>query len=125
MPVGTPGGARPAERTARTAHRALAEPTATDAADACPDAATRPQPLAMPSPRYTDAARAAGITGRVRVAIDVDAEGNVTSVEVIGSLDPGLDEAAIEAARAARFRPATHCGQPIAARFTVAIRFEL
>lgn len=126
VPVGSPGGgSRSPERVARTAHRTLTEAAPTEAIDACAEADTRPRPLAMPSPRYTDAARAAGIEGRVRVSIDVDAEGNVTSVEVIGSLDPALDEAALEAARGARFSPATHCGQPVAARFTVAIRFEL
>lgn len=126
VPEGSPGGeVRPTERVARTAHRALTGAAPTEVIETCPDADTRPRPLAMPSPRYTEAARAAGIEGRVRVSIEVDAEGNVTNVEVIGSLDPALDEAALEAARGARFSPASHCGRPVAARFTVAIRFEL
>jgi protein TonB len=44
---------------------------------------------------------------------------------VLASLDPGLDEAALVAARAARFEPATRCGEPVDATFTVSIRFQL
>lgn len=91
----------------------------------CEEAEVRPRALAMPPPRYTDAARAAGIEGRVRVELEVDAEGRVVGARVVTPLEPGLDEAALEAARAASFAPATRCGEPVAATFTVAIRFQL
>lgn len=129
VPVGDPGGVvrPPGERRVRESRRSL-EPAVSpteEAEDGCPDADTRPRALSMPPPRYTDAARAAGLEGRVRVEIHVDAEGRVTEVRVLSSLDPDLDEAALEAARNAQFAPATHCGVPVEATFTVSIRFEL
>lgn len=129
VPTGDPGGeVRPAgERRVRESRRAL-EPAAhveEEASDGCAEEATRPRALSMPPPRYTDAARAAGLEGRVRVEIHVDAAGHVTDVRVLASLDPDLDAAALEAARGASFAPATRCGVAVDATFTVSIRFEL
>jgi protein TonB len=123
-PDGVPGG-DPSSRRAREVTRTLeaqAEPTREQG---CAEEATRPRPIAMPSPEYTEAARTAEIEGRVRVEIHVDATGAVTDARVLASLDPGLDEAALVAARAARFEPARRCGEAVEATFTIAIRFQL
>lgn len=132
VPVGDPRAPREPEpeRRVREERRTLEAAPAAPAPSApedegCAEAPTRPRAISMPPPRYTDEARAASIEGRVRVEIHVDATGAVTEVSVIASLDPGLDEAALEAARGARFEPATRCGAPVDATFTVAIRFEL
>jgi protein TonB len=57
---------------------------------------------------YPDDARRAGIGGTVRLRLSVDAEGHVTDAKVISGLGAGLDEAAVEAVRKFRFRPAMH-----------------
>ncbi|UJR81754.1 energy transducer TonB [Sandaracinus amylolyticus] len=93
--------------------------------DACAEEATRPRPVSMPQPAYTDEARTAQIEGRVRVRIEVDATGAVTNVEVVEGLGHGLDEAAAAAVRDARFEPAMRCGEATSATFTISVRFTL
>jgi protein TonB len=123
-PDGVPGGTGSGRR-AREVERTLEAPPAAQREDeGCAEAATRPRPLSMPSPEYTEAARAAEIEGRVRVEIRVDASGAVVEARVLSPLESGLDEAALAAARAARFEPATRCGEAVEATFTVSIRFQ-
>ncbi len=125
VPVGDPGGSREAPRTrVREAQRLEAsEPVRNDEPAPCPGETRRPRPLSMPHPRYTDAARAAAIEGRVRVEITVGADGSVANARVISPLGYGLDEAALESARSARFDAALDCGRAVSATFVVSIRF--
>jgi periplasmic protein TonB len=90
--------------------------------DGCADA-TRPKPKAVPQPAYSEAARAAGVEGKVRVQLTVDETGKVVSVRVLQGLGYGLDEAAVAAANRAQFEPATRCGKPVSATFTISMRF--
>ena len=77
-------------------------------------------------PAYTDeAARAAGIQGKVRIEITVDETGRVVDVKLVQGLSPGLDAAALAAGRAAQFEPAVRCGKPVRATFKIGIRFEI
>jgi protein TonB len=78
----------------------------------------------VPQPVYTDAARAAGVEGKVRVELTVDETGRVIDVKLIAGLGQGLDEAALSAARNASFSPAQRCGRPVRATFTIAMRFS-
>lgn len=107
------------------AARVLGASPRAEAQDECVEDATRPRPLSVPQPVYPESARSEEIEGRVRLQIDVDAEGQVTAVRVIEGLGHGLDESAIDAARAATFAPATRCGRPTTATFTISIRFTL
>ncbi len=100
-------------------------PRAAHDEEACEGAPTRPRVISMEQPEYPDAAREAEIEGRVRVELHVDETGAVTSARVLEGLGHGLDEAALAAARAARFEPATRCGRPVEATFTVGVRFAL
>jgi periplasmic protein TonB len=92
--------------------------------DACSDPASKPRPVNVPQPVYTDAARAAGVEGRVRVELTVDESGRVVQVKVLQGLGHGLDEAALAAARSATFTPAQRCGRAVSATFTIAMRFS-
>lgn len=126
VPVGDSlGGSRePVKRVAQ--EKKLGEaPKKQVVEDACSEAASKPKPLGMPRPEYTEEARTAGIEGKVRVELTVDATGAVTDVKVLESLGHGLDEAALAAVRAASFEPALSCGKPVSATFTVSIRFAL
>lgn len=98
---------------------------APEATTSCAEPETKPKASSMPRPTYTDEARAAGVEGKVRVELTVDEQGAVTAARVLEGLGHGLDEAAVEAVRGASFAPATRCGKPVAATFTVAIRFAL
>ena len=93
-------------------------------ADPCQEVAAKPKLVHLPQPGYTEAARAAGIEGKVRISITVDETGQVTDVKVLQSLGHGLDEAALTAARSARFEAAVRCGKPSSSTFTISMRFS-
>jgi len=96
---------------------------ASPADDACEDPPTKPRPVNVPQPAFTEAARAAGVEGKVRVELTVDETGRVVDVRVLQGLGYGLDEAALAAARSATFEPALRCGKPSRATFTISMRF--
>lgn len=122
VPTGAGGNADPAG-SARGPRAAVPRPRPAD--DGCAEEATRPKPLGMVQPSYTDAARAAGVEGRVRVSLSVDASGAVTSASVVSGLGHGLDEAAVAAAKRMKFSAATKCGKGVDATFVVSMRFVL
>ena len=123
VPLGLPAAQAPLTRAAPV-HRAFAAtagPSSTQAA--CDEPATKPHAISVPQPAYNTNARAAGIEGKVRVRLTVDETGKVIDVTVIAGLGYGLDEAALAAAREATFEPATQCGKPVRATFTISMRF--
>lgn len=75
--------------------------------------------------RYPPEAEAEGIEGRVFVMFVVDGEGQVTEAEVVASAHPLLDEAALAAVRATRFRPGRQAGRPVPVRMVLPITFAL
>lgn len=92
--------------------------------DPCQEAPAKPKLVSLPKPAYTASARQGNVEGKVRVRIQVDEQGQVVGASILESLGYGLDEAALEAARAARFEAAVRCGKPTAAAFTIAMRFS-
>jgi protein TonB len=115
---GGAGGAPAATAAAKVLARAPLK------AGECADPPAKPKLLSRPAPTYTDAARAAGVSGKVRVEITVDEQGRVVSVRVIQGLGYGLDESAVAAARALAFEPALRCGKPSAATFKIGFNFS-
>ncbi len=89
----------------------------------CSEPIIKPKPVHVVQPAFTQEAQEAGITGKVRVEISISAAGEVTGVRLIAGLGHGLDEVALEAAKASTFSPATQCGQPVATTFTIGMRF--
>ncbi len=127
VPAGDPGGgtgsAQPRKRVESKARKLEAAPAKAD--DGCTEKEQRPRPLELPQPQYTDAARAAGVEGAVRVQLSISAAGKVTAVKVLQSLHPELDAAAERAVEAASFAPATRCGVAVATTITISIKFSL
>ena len=78
-------------------------------------------------PQYTTEAMRAKIQGAVMVGATVQADGTVSDVRVVRSLDSvfGLDQAAIRAASQWQFRPASMNGQPVAMAITIELVFTL
>jgi protein TonB len=74
-------------------------------------------------PRYPEALRRAGITGRVVVEYTVTPEGRVTGATVIESSHPEFDQSALEAVRQWAYSPGLKNGQPIAARLQQELQF--
>jgi TonB family protein len=96
-------------------------PAPSPTADADPLPLTvQPELLQFVQAPYPEAARAAGREGTVKLLITIDALGLVTEVELIAPAGEGFDEAALEAARQFRFRPAEDATGPV----PVAIEFD-
>ncbi len=81
---------------------------------------------ARQEPAYPERARRAGVAGAVVVRILLAADGSVRQVELTASSGSRLlDEAALEAARASTFEPATRNRAPVASEAVASYRFEL
>ncbi|MFZ5895396.1 MAG: TonB family protein [Myxococcota bacterium] len=122
-PVASALGSAPVARAAAPLVKRPALASA-EAELVCDEPAQKPKPRNIPQPVYTDRAREAGIEGKVRVELTVDETGRVVSARVLQGLGYGLDEAALAAAERATFEPATRCGKPTRATFTMGIRFS-
>ena len=84
-----------------------------------------PEKLVAPQPQYTEIARKARIQGVVIVQAIIDREGNVTNVKVLKGLPMGLEEAAVEAIKQWKFKPATLNGKPVTVYFNLTVNFKL
>lgn len=111
-PAGSGGGQ---EQVTKRAPRTTTEPD-------CDEAIVKPIVVRLPEPVYPRGG-GEGVTGKVRVEIQVDAEGRVLSARTLSSLGAAFDEAALRAARGASFRPATRCQRAVRGTFVVGFRF--
>jgi protein TonB len=86
-----------------------------------------PRLISEKRPDYTAQAMAAKVEGSVLLEATVLADGSVGNVRVLRSLDErfGLDQKAIEAVRAWRFRPGTYLGRPAAVKVLIELSFNL
>jgi len=73
----------------------------------------RPTILYREKAQYTDAARAAGISGTVALLVVFADDGTIKHIMVTQGLSHGLTERSIEAARKIRLTPAMRDGKPI------------
>jgi len=83
-----------------------------------------PQVAEQAQAAYPQEAVASGARGDVSVKVGLDAEGNVTGVQIARGVAPALDRAAIEAASHWRFRPALRAGVAVASRVELLFHFE-
>ena len=84
-------------------------------------------PLAvnLVKPDYTPEALQAGTNGEVKLSLELDEQGRVTSVSRLSILPNGLTERAIEAARKSTFRPATRNGKPAKGTGLLTFNFKI
>ncbi len=75
-------------------------------------------------PQYPPEAQSQGLRGIVILELVVDTQGKVESVNVIRSV-PGLDDAAVEAARQWEYEVTRVGGKPVSVRLTVPITFAM
>ncbi len=88
--------------------------------------ATAVQYLEPPAPIYPKASRRLGESGRVLVRVEIDTQGRARQVQLSRSSgSQRLDESALAAVRAARFKPYTENGEAMVVWTTVPISFEL
>jgi protein TonB len=83
----------------------------------------RPVLLVKVEPSYPQVARRAGLRGRVTLRAVIAESGNVESVEVIATTNPLFTDAAADAVRQWRYRPASMGGRPVRVYLSVVVDF--
>ena len=86
---------------------------------------TPPSVIYRANPSYTEEARAAKIQGTVVLNVVVGPDGSAQQVSVLRSLDPGLDQKAVEMVGTWKFRPGMKDGQPVAVMAQIEVSFRL
>jgi TonB family protein len=81
--------------------------------------------LSKPNPSYSTEARTIKLEGDVVLEVIFLASGQLQVIRVVSGLGHGLDEAAIQAAKMIRFRPAERNGQAVDFHAHVRIEFRL
>ena len=85
-----------------------------------------PIPLKPIRPRYPEIAQEAGIEGTVVVQVFVDEKGRVKDTVILkGIPNTGLDEAATDAIRKVRFRPAKQRERAVGVWISIPVNFRL
>jgi len=84
-----------------------------------------PVPVKTPPPDYPLGLKREGTSGLVAVAVVIDETGVVTTCAVAKSSNPGFDEAALEAVKKWKFRPAQKDGAAVKMKVTIPIRFSI
>ncbi len=84
-----------------------------------------PERVYSPQPAYTEIARRARVQGVVIVQAIIDKQGNVTNVKVLKGLPMGLEEAAVDAIKQWKFKPATLNGKPVTVYYNLTVNFKL
>jgi TonB family protein len=85
----------------------------------------RPEKISGAPPAFTKEARKAGVTGAVILETLIDEQGNVTDIKVLQGLPKGLDQAAVEAVKTWKFKPATLEGRPVAVYYTLTVSYTI
>lgn len=81
--------------------------------------------LSHVKPDYPLSARRAGKQGKAVITLVIGIDGAVTEAKIIRGLSPDLDQAALEAVRRWRYRPARMNGRPVAVYRIVNLDFQL
>ena len=84
-----------------------------------------PKLLKKTEPEYTEGARAGKIQGTVVLGVDISPDGTAGNFEVLRTLEPGLDQKAIDAVQQWRFQPGMKAGAPVTVRATIEVNFRL
>ncbi len=89
------------------------------------DGVKAPSVVSRVDPSYTDEAKTAKIQGTVGISAVVNAQGRAEDIQVIKSLDPGLDTNAVGAISQWVFNPGTKDGQPVDVAVMIEVNFKL
>jgi TonB family protein len=86
---------------------------------------TRPERISGVNPVYTELARRARVTGTVITEAVIDEQGDVVNVRVLKGLPMGLDQAAVDAVKTWKFKPATFEGRPVKVYYVLTVNFHV
>ncbi len=94
----------------------------------CEEEPTKPEAVVKTPLDYTlyPQAQESGLEGKFKARLTIDADGQVSSVDVLTSIDTAFDAAIVAALQRWRFKPAMACGKAVAGgTFVIARTFEL
>lgn len=74
---------------------------------------------------YPDAAKKAGVVGKVYVLVYVNETGGVDQVKVVRGIGAGCDEAAMAGVKSVKFSPGKNDGGNVKVKLSLAIIFKL
>lgn len=89
------------------------------------DNVSRPEIIHSVAPVYTELARRARVTGTVIVEAIIDEQGDVVNVRVLKGQPMGLDQAAVDAVKTWKFKPAMKGGKPVKVYYVLTVNFQL
>lgn len=84
----------------------------------------KPVPIHIPKPKFPDMAKKIGMEGTVVVMVVISTKGLVESAEIITRTSL-FDEAALKAAKKARFKPARQMDKPVKVKMSLPFQFKL
>lgn len=88
------------------------------------DVTEKPEIVNKILPKYPELARMAGIEGVVIVTVVINEKGDVGEAEIFQSVS-GLDEAALQAAKKCKFKPARYNGEAVKVSMRIPFKFSL
>ena len=77
------------------------------------------------NPEYPEVARKARVEGVAILEVTITQNGNVQNVKVLRGVHPLLDQAAVNAVKQWRYKPAILNGKPVEVHSTVTVNFKL
>ena len=86
---------------------------------------TLPKVVKEVRPQYPPGTMETGVQGTVTLRCVVERDGRPDEITVAESLEPRLDEAAVEAMKQWEFEPGQRSGMPVAVRIAVEMTFTL
>jgi tetratricopeptide (TPR) repeat protein len=89
------------------------------------EATTKPHVLSKTQPSYTESARAVRVQGGVMLCVVLGAGGSIEHILALRTLPFGLTGTSIEAAKQAKFTPATKDGHPVSVLTQFEYNFNL
>jgi protein TonB len=85
----------------------------------------QPELIKKIEPPYPEVARRTKLEGVVVLEAVITKTGSVEEVKVLRALNPTLDQAALNAVKQWKYKPATLNGRPVKVYFTVTVTFRL
>jgi TonB family protein len=86
---------------------------------------SRPELLTKTDPVYPPEMKAAGVSGTVILEVKIDADGKPADVKVVQSPAPELAQAAVDAVKQWKWKPAVMNGKAVAVVSNITVRFAL
>ena len=90
-----------------------------------PPCATPPRVISQPSAQFSEPARGKEFNGICTLSVNVEPDGSTSHVRVLRSVGKDLDEKAIKAVKAWKFKPAMLHGKPVTVQIAIQVSFYL